>query len=30
MSIYLAYISEHNLNYENQITHLMIPNGEGW
>ena len=30
MSIYLAYISEHNLNYENQITLLMIPNREGW
>ena len=25
-----AYISKHNVNHENQIILLMIPNGEGW
>ena len=30
MNIYPAYISEHNLNHENQIFLLMIPNGERW
>ena len=28
--IYPAYISKHNLNHENQINTLMIPNQEGW
>ena len=27
---YPGYISKHNLNYENQIFRLMIPNWEGW
>ena len=26
---YPVYISKHHLNHENQITLLMIPNGEG-
>ena len=30
MNIYPAYISEDNLNHENQIFLLMIPNGERW
>ena len=29
MNIYSAYISEHNLNHENQIILLMILNGQG-
>ena len=30
MNIYLAYISNRNLNHESQIILLMISNGEGW
>ena len=30
MIIYLAYISKHNSNFENQIIILMIPNGKRW
>ena len=30
MNIYSAYILKYNLNHENQIILLMIPNGEGW
>ena len=30
MNIYSAYISKHNLKYENQIILLMIPNGGEW
>ena len=30
MNVYLTYTSKHNLNHENQVILLMIPNGEGW
>ena len=30
MNIYPTYISKHNLNHEDQIMLLMIPNGEEW
>ena len=30
MYIYPAYTSKHNLNHENKIILLMIPNGQSW
>ena len=30
MNIHSSYISIHNLNHENQIILLMIPNAEEW
>ena len=30
MNIYPAYISKHNLNHEDEIILLMIPNGVRW
>ena len=30
MNTYLDYISKYNLNHENQIIILIIPNGERW
>ena len=30
MNVNPAYMVKHNLNHENQIFFLMIPNGEEW